>query len=956
MRSPLSHVSLFTATLVLSLSHPLPLLSTAPVILDTEARTPTSSDLPTVNVSEAKRDNPSGIPSDRAQASPKEIAERRFQEGLQQYRNNQFREALLTFQQVLATQTKLGDIVGKAETLHQIGAVYDRLGEYPQALRFFEQAFAVRQEVGDKAGIGRTLNSIGGVYYQLGEYAQALRFFEQVLAIRRQVGDTLGEGRTLSNIGLVYENLGQYPRALELYQQALEIFQAIDNRTGEAATLNNIGIVHNQLGQYAEALKFYQQALVIRREIGDRGGVGTTLHNIGFVYNQQSQYSQALTFYQQALAVRTEVGDRSGIATTLNNMGLIYDKQGQHSPALVFLKQALVIFRELGDKAGEGNTLDSIGTVYKSLGQYPQALESYQQALAILREVGNRTVERAILSNIGSLLEKRKQPELAIIFYKRSVNISETIRQDIRVLPREQQQSYTQTVADTYRSLANLLLSQERILEAQQVLELLKIQELREFTKDARAGSQTSGNPLNPTEERILKEYGTLIAFGQQVYQCKQSSCNQLSQLNEQLQVLTEQYNQTVQTFEKEIRSHRAQDDAFFDPKKLGKAKEIVEAQPNTVLIYPLVLEDKIWLLWASKGGIVKSVEVTKTGQSQLAETVLKFRQLLQNSTSNLAEVKATGKQLYDWLIKPIEPELKANKIQNLVFSLDRAARYIPMGALFDGQKYLVENYAVSTVLSADLTDMRDRLPPGTQNTSVLALGLSNAVAGFNPLPNVPAELDAIVRKKPNDTKGIYPGLEFLNSAFDFRALRDNLLGHQLLHIATHAEFVPGSPDASYLLLGTGEKLAIPQLATLQDLGKVQLVVLSACQTALAQRGQDGKEINGISYYFLNGGAKAVMASLWSVNDDSTRLLMQNFYGNLAKGTSTTPITKAQALQQAQLSLLHGESSTTKNPDQRASLAPEARPGSQTASTNSTTSGFAHPYYWAPFILIGNSL
>jgi CHAT domain-containing protein len=133
---------------------------------------------------------------------------------------------------------------------------------------------------------------------------------------------------------------------------------------------------------------------------------------------------------------------------------------------------------------------------------------------------------------------------------------------------------------------------------------------------------------------------------------------------------LTEQFNQKIQTIEKEVRDRRAKDDAFFDPNKFAKAKEIVEAQPGTVLIYPFVLEDKIWLLWAAKGGIIKSVEVPNVGQKQLGETVLKFRQLLQNPSSNIAQVKATGKQLYDWLIKPIEPELKANKIQNLVFSL----------------------------------------------------------------------------------------------------------------------------------------------------------------------------------------------------------------------------------------------------------------------------------------------
>lgn len=128
------------------------------------------------------------------------------------------------------------------------------------------------------------------------------------------------------------------------------------------------------------------------------------------------------------------------------------------------------------------------------------------------------------------------------------------------------------------------------------------------------------------------------------------------------------------------------------------------------------------------------------------------------------------------------------------------------------------------------------------------------------------------------------------------------------------------------MLLGSGEKLKISEIKNLPDLRDVHLVTLSACETGLGGANEDGVEISGISYYFLNSGAKAVMASLWSVSDESTRILMENFYTNLAKRTTQAPITKAQALRQAQLSLLKDKGI------------------------------FSHPYYWSPFILIGNGL
>jgi CHAT domain-containing protein/Tfp pilus assembly protein PilF len=880
-------------------------------------------------------------------------AQQLYEEANQQYRDGRYREAIQTYQQVLIIYKKISNRAGEGATLHKIGATYDRLGEYTKALNFYQQALAIRKEIGDKAGTSSTLNSMGAIYHQQGNYNQATKFYQQALTIRKEVGDRIGEGRTLNNLGLLYENQGQYSKALEFYQQALAIFQTLDNPREEGSILNNLGGIYTQIGQYEQALSYYQQALVILREISDYRGEGATFHNIGFTYSQLEKYSQALDFYQQALATRKRIGHKAGAAVTLNNLGFIYNKLGKYSQALQSLEQALALFQEIGDRAGEGNALDSLGTVYKNLGKYDKSIELYQQSLAIQREVNARPGERTTLSNIGSILEKQNKPELAIAFYKEAVNITEAIRQDLQKLTIEEQKAYTETVADTYRSLADLLLSQGRILEAQQVLELLKVQELRNFTKDTRAGGEeTAGIATNPTEAEILKIHGTLITLGRKIEECQQ--CAERSKLLDEREVIAKEYEENVRSLEQEIRDRTAKDDTFVDPRKLGGNAEAIVSEPGTVLIYPLVLENKVWILWASKGGITKSIEVPQVGLKQLSQMVVKFRQLLQNPNSDIGELKATGKQLYDWLLpQSLQKELKDNKIQNLVFSLDRVTRYIPMSAVFDGEKYLIENYNISTIISANLTQTGERLPPGTQNTSVLAAGLSEAQKGFNPLPNVPAELNAIVRQSSTDAQGIYPGLKLLNQSFNRKALRDNLAGHLILHIATHGKFVPNNAYASYLLLGNGEELPIPEIQELRDLNKIHLVVLSACETALGETGQDGTEITGLSYYFLEKGAKAVMASLWQVNDESTRLLMEQFYNNLAKSTAQSPITKTQALRQAQLSLIRSDRINTPNTDAR-SLVVEPRPGGQTST--STALGFSHPYYWAPFILIGNGL
>lgn len=585
--------------------------------------------------------------------------------------------------------------------------------------------------------------------------------------------------------------------------------------------------------------------------------------------------------------------------------------------------------------------LSSLFSIVLMLGSITIAQADPPPTLLLERRLAKVSTESLEFKTLGERYKKQNNIALAIVFYKRSVNLSEGIRKDIRLLSRSQQQQFTQTVAKDYRVLTDLLLLQGRVLEAQQVLELLKIQEIREFTRNATVKNSNAGIATTAAEDVILKEHGTLIAFGQKVFDCKRSQCAQLTQLNDQLQSLTQQYNQTVQEFSKNLRDRRAQDDAFIDPNQfLPKARAIVEAQPKTVLIYPLVMKDKLWIVWAAKGGVIKSIQLP-VSQPQLGEVVVQFRQLLQSPISSPQDLQATSKILYDWLIKPIESELKSNQIQSLVFSLDRVTRYIPMAALYDGKQYLVENYNISTILSADLTDLRDRSSLAGADTATLALGVSEGISDFSPLPNVPAELDAIVRQPP-EKKGVYPGLKFLNKAFDFRSFRDNLFGHKIVHIATHAQFTAGRPEESFLLLGTGEKLTISEIQTLQDLGDVQLVVLSACETALGGANQEGTEISGISSYFLNGGAKAVMASLWTVDDGSTSQLMQSFYGHLSTTNAMGNMTKAEALRRSQLELLSSKTIDSKTI------------GSKKIGMKQVTPDFSHPYFWAPFVITGN--
>jgi CHAT domain-containing protein len=413
-----------------------------------------------------------------------------------------------------------------------------------------------------------------------------------------------------------------------------------------------------------------------------------------------------------------------------------------------------------------------------------------------------------------------------------------------------------------------------------------------------------------------------------------------------------------VQQIEAAYRQECAQvDEQCINPEDLGnEASKLLAANEDAVLVYPLVVDNILWLLWAAQNNVVGSIEVNDVSSEQLARAVSEFRQEIGRGSysygdrTSLELIQSKSQKLYDWLIRPLEAELSQNQIKHLIFAHDRYTRYVPMAALHDGEQYLIEKYAVSSILAATETDLDQ--PPTVTDASVLGLGLSDPAPPFLALENVPIELDNIVKETSSDRNGFYGGKVFLNQAFDRNLMRSEVYQHQILHIATHGKFEPGSPDQSFILLGNGEPLPIPEIDTLlqADLENVHLVVLSACETAYGEEGSDGREIAGISSYFLKGNrAQAVMASLWAVNDQSTSLLMQRFYEFLASGE----LTKAEALQQAQLSLLYSQDVETRLALRGDSSFDASWRGDSTSATNSS---IAHPYHWAPFILIGNAL
>jgi CHAT domain-containing protein len=282
--------------------------------------------------------------------------------------------------------------------------------------------------------------------------------------------------------------------------------------------------------------------------------------------------------------------------------------------------------------------------------------------------------------------------------------------------------------------------------------------------------------------------------------------------------------------------------------------------------------------------------------------------------------------------------------VPTLLWSLDGAMRYLPMAALYDGQHYLAERF--NDVLFTPESYGHMKASPGADQAAlrVLAMGLSKSYGGLPALPGVLPELDAVVHDPSvPESHGPMDGVLLPNERFTYAALQSALGAGStfpVVHIASHFVLEFGSGEEPYLMMGgenagqnDGYQLTLSKLedSTISFHG-TRLLTLSACSTAKGDVGNDGLEMDSLGMIAQQKDAEAVLATLWDVNDASTSRVMSDFYARWVKDPANG---KAEALRQAQLSLL------------------------QSAATSSSTSAphgadYSHPFYWAPFVLIGN--
>jgi CHAT domain-containing protein/Tfp pilus assembly protein PilF len=835
----------------------------------------------------------------------------------------------------------------------------------------YEQAWA---SAGSPVEEKRTLLRLCNAYTDRGQPANAIACFTRALDSRMY--QPAEKQRLLNRLGVAYSMLSQYDQAIAAFERALALARKMHDRAGEGWALLNLGVVSARLSRYDHAMGYYEQALAMMRAGHDRRGEGMTLNNLGGAYQRLHQYEQAIAFHQQALTIAREVGGSrsggswSGEGSALNSLGNAYYHLRQYDQALVFYEQALAFRQAAGHRLEEGQTFNNLGRVYAALERHDQARVYHEQALVVLRQVGHREGEGLACASLMAVWRAKYQPRLAIFYGKQAVNRFQEIREHLQPLAEELQESFHTAKTPIYRELAEILLAEGRLLEAQQVLELLKAEEYSDFigrraTDDARQGRVV----LTPEETAWAARYRAiadrLAALGTEYGALRAKPARtvdetqRLGALETDLAVARQAFEQFLAHLQIEVwQAPQVQERiARLAEESQGLMDALRDLGSGTVALYTLVTDTAYHVILTTP--TVQLAREQSMAAADLARKVHAFRQALDPDTrgSVLHDPRPLARELYQILVAPIAQDLRQAQATTLMWSLDGVLRYLPLAALHDGEQYLLERYRLAVFTPASATRLKDQ--PRSQWSGV-SFGVSKAHGDFPALPTVPDELRGIIRDPTQrNSDGVLPGLVQLDEAFTDAALRTALRQRPpVVHIASHFQLHPGDDMASVLLLGDGSHLPLAQLKTWpQPFQGVELLTLSACNTAVGSRGAEGTEVEGFAALAQRQGAKAVVATLWPVVDASTKELMQTFY-RLRESQPGLP--KVEALRQAQLTLLRG-------PGQReAATRPESRAGVLVADASRGLGGalprfrpdpgapYAHPAFWAPFVLIGN--
>ncbi|MEO6393109.1 MAG: CHAT domain-containing protein [Pyrinomonadaceae bacterium] len=847
-------------------------------------------------------------------------------------------KAVNVFRQALALA---GSSHLKGEVSSDLGLALYRLGNFPESESTLRQAIPLIAKFGNADDLAQAYTRLTITLTKTGKIDEAVDLSAQAEAI---VGvPEYTKITVLNNHGLAYAAQGKRGEALRLMEGLPARYVALKKLDDAVLSLSAIVGIYESLNDIVRAKGYLDQLL----QLADKTTKPEETRSMVFYYlgRFEADPNKKIDHFNRALTEQRSLNNPDFQGIIFNQLGIAHYGLGNrknrapYRTALEFYAKAQAIFERNLNKIDLAQTLNNAGAAHFALGEAALAVAAYRKALVIYNQTGFKNGEAETFHNLMMLYDQPRTRRIAILYGKRSVNSYQELRRNIQDLSPSLQLSYLKGNEDTYRRLADILVAAGRLVEAEQVLAMLKEKESFEYLR----GDASEVERLSERADLTSDESAALKRYAEVMDQIAKIG-NEYEGLNERLrkgQILSVEETAThlrlsVQLEDAnrafEVLLRQLAEEFSAKPSVVNELKENAGLRgdlrrwgPGVVFLHTLVGEDRYRVILTTAA--TQTDAKTEIKAAELSKKIAAFRQAIQNKT----DVAALGKELYDILIKPIEPQLEGARAKTILWSLDGSLRLLPLPALWDGRQYFGEKYQNVVITLASRTRLDQRASAkwraagfGVTQATTIRDPNSNRAIGFVALPFVKDELTAVVHtgQAVNSFTGVLPGEVFLDHDFSADRFKTELTrGFGLIHIASHFSLNPGNATRSFLLLGDGNTLSVDEIKNSPRFrfDGVELLTLSACQTAVVESDGTGKEVEGFGYVAQRNGAQAILASLWKVNDESTSQLMANFY----QIRETDGLTKAEALQRSQVRLLQSKT-------------------------------FSHPFYWSAFVIIGN--
>jgi CHAT domain-containing protein len=744
-------------------------------------------------------------------------------------------------------------------------------------------------------------------YYYTGEFANAFSVIDSAYTIFIDDNNLYGIANTHLVEGNTYNLIGNAPDALKHYSIADSIYLSLEDPLSSATAINNMGTIAFMQGDYNQALKLFDRCLHILDSVGLNLSLKITVTcNLGEVYMERGIWDEAEYFFNRSIDLAEKMGATRNVWNNRTMMGKLKSKQGKYTESNQIVIDCYNAYQKSDEKMAIAECATIIGKNYYELKNNKKATEYLNIALKIYQGIGSKKMLWEPLYYLALAEQEQNNFQAAVEYLKAAVENIEVLSSDI-IGDNSQKKLFAKAnnKKDIYQSLITLLVMNGDVKDAWVYQEKLNVYGLDEQTR----GENTRGASMTADDDELvdleLKKdgiYNQLML--EKAKPVGERSDAKIAELEKRMSVASEDYQNFFWDLvdKGEISNDFANtvNPEDLDSKRFNMDEDII------VLQY-LVTDDKLIIFIASSDTL--GAKIVDLNQSNLEKYVTRYYSLL-TSRAPIESIYSASEQLYKTLIEPVIPFIETKK--KIAFVPGGILVKLPFQSLgyFSNNSfnYLGSQYNIFYINDMNNTVIVESLTISDAN--LLAFGNAD-----NTLPFAEKEVSSISQFFTT------PSIYIKNEAVENIA-KNSMNNYQIVHFATHGNLDPINFKNTYLTLAPNPDLNEDGMLTMNEINRIrtlrncQLIVLSACNTAVNDEKLEGW-INNPAKAFLRKGAKTAVASLWAVDDAATGEMMKSFYQNLFAGQN-----KIDALANAQKSLI-------------------------------TSDKFSHPFYWAAFELLG---